>query len=75
MDAVKGFMFPGSGGPGAQDDGVPWWMKYASKSAGILGGVGNSLYSIGEVYCILCNKKPYYRIMYEFENMLRNGDN
>ena len=39
MDAVKGFIFPGSTEPG-QDDGVPWWMKYASKAAGLLGGVG-----------------------------------
>ncbi len=39
MDAVKGFIFPGSNEPG-HDDGVPWWMKYASKAAGLLGGVG-----------------------------------
>lgn len=39
MDKVKGFMFPSSAAPGAQDDGVPWWMKYAGKAAGILGGL------------------------------------
>ncbi len=27
---------------GGQDDGVPWWMKYAGKAAGILGGLGRS---------------------------------
>jgi hypothetical protein len=30
---------------GGQDDGVPWWMKYAGKAAGILGGLGRSTYT------------------------------
>ena len=40
MDKVKGFMFPNAGGGAEADDGVAWWMKYASKAAGIVGGVG-----------------------------------
>ena len=31
-------MMPGGGNSGAPDDGVPWWLKYAGKAAGILGG-------------------------------------
>ena len=41
MDKVKGMMFPGAGG--GEDntaDGVPWWMKYLGKAAGILAGLG-----------------------------------
>ena len=37
MDKVKSFVFPNSSN---QDDGVAWWMKYAAKAAGILGGIG-----------------------------------
>lgn len=29
-----------AGGEGQPDDGVPWWMKYAGKGAGILSGIG-----------------------------------
>ena len=38
MSGISGMM-PGGGG-GAPDDGVPWWMKYAGKGAGITSGVG-----------------------------------
>ena len=35
-------MMPGGGQQGGVDDGVPWWMKYAGKAAGVVGGVGES---------------------------------
>jgi len=39
MDKVKGMMFPGAGGGQDTADGVPWWMKYLGKAAGILAGL------------------------------------
>ena len=33
-------VMPG-GGEAQPDDGVPWWMKYAGKAAGIVSGIGN----------------------------------
>ena len=38
MDKVQNFIFPNAGA--ASDDGVSWWMKYAGKAAGIIGGIG-----------------------------------
>ena len=41
MDKVKGMLFPGAGGGDDNSaDGVPWWMKYLGKAAGITAGVG-----------------------------------
>jgi len=48
MDKVKGFMFPNAGGGAEADDGVAWWMKYASKAAGIVGGV------VAMIFGVLC---------------------
>ena len=43
MDKVKGFVFPNAGSGPEADDGVAWWLKYASKAAGIIGGVGKQI--------------------------------
>jgi len=40
-------MMPGGGQNGAQpDDGVPWWMKYAGKVAGIVAGIAAILFGV-----------------------------
>merc|ERR1712012_1016388 len=44
MDKIKEFVFPNSGN--SQDDGVSWWIKYAAKAAGILGGIGAMLFGV-----------------------------
>jgi len=44
MDKVKGFVFPNSNN--AEDDGVAWWMKYAAKAAGILGGIATMFFGV-----------------------------
>ena len=37
----------GSGGvyapPSNPDDSAPWWMRYAAKGAGVIGGIGKHL--------------------------------
>jgi len=44
-------MFPGAGGTDSSSaDGVPWWMKYAAKAAGIGAGVVAMLFG---VWCCL----------------------
>lgn len=47
MDKVKSTLFPASAGEGG-DDSVPWWMKYAGKAAGIIGG------GVAMVFGVLC---------------------
>ena len=43
---------PGGGGDGGgPQDGLPFWMKYAGKAAGIISGGGNNISSSS----ILCN--------------------
>ena len=36
MEKVQNFIFPNA----APQDGVSWWMKYAGKAGGIIGGIG-----------------------------------
>ena len=52
MDKVQGFMFPNAGA--GQDDGVPWWMKYAGKAAGIVGGIGKHIVGNLGLTLIVC---------------------
>lgn len=47
MDKVKGMMFPGAGGGEDNSaDGVPWWMKYLGKAAGITAAIVAMLFGV-----------------------------
>jgi len=40
MDSIRSKLFPGAGGTdSASADGVPWWMKYLAKVAGVAAGL------------------------------------
>lgn len=46
MDKVKGMVFPEPGNADTPTDGVPWWMKYAFKTAGVISGLVGMLFGI-----------------------------
>jgi len=42
MEKVQNFIFPNA----APQDGVSWWMKYAGKAGGIIGGIVAMLFGV-----------------------------
>jgi hypothetical protein len=57
---------------GVQDDGVPWWMKYAGKAAGILGGLGRSSYT--QLWMLRKSTKILWIFTYIKQRERKKGD-